>query len=141
MKRIFLLVMSLSVQFFFAQNTNGQSVLELNNGKVHFKNEQKKPVKIILDTDMLTDPEDMNALCLLNAFADAGEAEILACVVNNYDSNRVSGAAIDAVNSFYHRADIPIGTFKGGNPDVTSPFTLLLHNSFPPNAPNDDKLP
>jgi purine nucleosidase len=122
MKRIFLLLMAFSPLFFSC-------------------NEQKKPVKIIFDTDMLTDPEDVNALCLLNAFADAGEAEILACVTNGYDSTRASGAAIDVVNTFYNRPNIPIGTCKVGNPIQKSTYTFLLRDSFPNDVPNDDKLP
>ena len=56
-------------------------------------NAQKKPVKIIFDTDMCEDPEDVNALCLLHAFADEGEAEILACVASGHNVSRSSGAA------------------------------------------------
>jgi inosine-uridine nucleoside N-ribohydrolase len=104
-------------------------------------NGQKKPVKIILDTDMLTDPEDVNALCLLNAFADEGEAEILACVANGHEANRASGATIDVINTFYNRPDIPIGTYKGGYPMKRSTYTFILRDSFPHNVPDDDKLP
>lgn len=102
---------------------------------------QKKPVKIIFDTDMLTDPEDVNALCLLNAFADEGEAEIVACVANGHEANRASGAAIDVVNTFYHRPNIPIGTYKGGYTNKKSTYTPILRDSFPHDAPNDDELP
>lgn len=102
---------------------------------------QKKTVRIIFDTDMLTDPEDVNALCLLHAFADEGEAEILACVANGHEANRASGAAIDVVNTFYHRPNIPIGTYKGGYTKKKSTYTPILRDGFPHNAPNDDELP
>ena len=36
-----------------------------------------EPVKVIFDTDMLTDFDDVGALACLHALADAGEAEIL----------------------------------------------------------------
>ena len=39
-----------------------------------------EPVKIIFDTDMLTDFDDVGALACLHALADAGECEILATV-------------------------------------------------------------
>ncbi len=103
--------------------------------------QSKDPVRIIFDTDMLTDPEDVNALYLLHAFADAGEAEIIACVVNGHEANRASGAAIDVVNTYYNRPNIPIGTYKGGYPDKKSTFTFLLRDSFPHDVPDDDKLP
>lgn len=100
-----------------------------------------QPVKIILDTDMLTDPEDVTALWLLNTLADRGEAEILACVVNGHETNRASGAAVDAVNTWFGRPNIPLGAFKGGYPKKRSPFTPLLRDGFPHTATDDDKLP
>ena len=102
-----------------------------------------EPVKVILDTDMLTDPEDTNALCLLHAFADKGEAEILAVVCNGHDTNRASGAAVDVINTFHGRPDIPIGTYKGEHTtrSVRSPITVQLRDKFPHKAPNDDELP
>ena len=66
---------------------------------------RENPVKIIFDSDMALDPEDMNALCLLHAFADEGEAEIIATVACGYETNRASGATIDAINTFYHRPE------------------------------------
>jgi hypothetical protein len=48
---------------------------------------------------MLTDPEDINALWLLNTLADGGEAEILACVVNGHETNRASEAAVDVIKT------------------------------------------
>ena len=101
---------------------------------------QAKPVKIILDTDMLTDPEDVNALWLLNALADRGEVEILACVINGHESNRASGAAVDVVNTWFGRPNIPLGAFKGGFPKKTSPFTPLLRDKYAHTAPSDDLL-
>jgi hypothetical protein len=70
-------------------------------------NSYGQPVKIIVDTDMLTDPEDVNALWLLNTLADRGEAEILACVVNGHETNRASGAAVDVVNTWLVPARSP----------------------------------
>ena len=36
------------------------------------------PVKVIFDTDMISDFDDVGALACLHAMADAGECEILA---------------------------------------------------------------
>ncbi len=104
-------------------------------------NSYGQPVKIIVDTDMLTDPEDVNALWLLNTLADRGEAEVLACVVNGHETNRASGAAVDVINTWFGRPNIPFGAFKGGYPKKRSPFTPLLRDRFPHSAPDDDKLP
>ena len=104
-------------------------------------NSYGQPVKIIVDTDMLTDPEDVNAVWLLNTLADRGEAEIVGCVANGHEANRASGAAVDVINTWFGRPNIPLGTFKGGYPKKRSPFTPLLRDKFPHTAPDDDKLP
>lgn len=64
--------------------------------------------KIILDTDMGSDCDDVGALALLHHYADAGQAEILGII---YSSGAVPYGAgiVDAINRYYGREDIPIG--------------------------------
>lgn len=69
------------------------------------------PVAVILDTDFGNDCDDAGALAILHKMADAGEAEILATMYPMNDS--MGAAAIDAVNTYYGRPDIPTGTYKG----------------------------
>ncbi len=109
---------------------------------------QNKPVKVIFDSDMALDSEDMNALCLLHAFADRGEAEIIATVACGYETNRASGATIDAINTFYSRPDIPIGTMKinyifqrHAIPVAPSSWTTAVRDKHPHDIPNDNKCP
>ncbi len=64
-------------------------------------------VRIILDTDIGVDVDDAGALAVLHALADRGEARILATVSNTYDP--YAAAAIDAINTYYGRPNIPIG--------------------------------
>ena len=71
---------------------------------------EREPVGIILDTDMLTDFDDVGALACLHALADAGECRILA-TVSCTRSNR-SVAAIEIINAYYGRADLPVGCAK-----------------------------
>ena len=66
-----------------------------------------EPVKIIFDTDMLTDYDDAGALACLHALADAGECEILATVSCTRGNSSV--ATCEAINAFYGRPDIPVG--------------------------------
>lgn len=68
----------------------------------------KQSIKIIFDTDMGSDCDDVGALALLHQFAKEGKAEILGCI---YSSGRVPYGAgvIDAINRYYGRPDIPIG--------------------------------
>lgn len=76
--------------------------------------ELRKPeVKIIFDTDMLTDCDDAAALGILHKLADAGEVEILATMVTS--SYPKSAPVVEAINTYYNRPDIPVGVPKNGS--------------------------
>ncbi len=64
--------------------------------------------KIIFDTDMGSDCDDVGALALLHVLAGKGKAEILGCI---YSSGKVPFGAgvIDAINVWYNRPQIPVG--------------------------------
>ena len=72
---------------------------------------QAPPAKVILDTDFGNDCDDTGALAILHHMAYAGEAEILAVMYPMPDNE--GAAAVDAVNTYYNRPNIPIGTYKG----------------------------
>ena len=100
------------------------------------------PVKVIFDTDMSGDCDDVGALAILNQFADAGEAEILACVVNGHDQQKAAAAAVNAINTYYGRPNIPGGTYQGtGYPATKSPYTAQIRDEFPHSALPDDQAP
>ncbi len=67
---------------------------------------------IIFDTDIGTDVDDAGALAILHIMADRGEARILATMSAN--SNRWCAAALDAINTYYGRPDLPIGCSRTG---------------------------
>lgn len=67
----------------------------------------QEPVKVILDTDLGYDVDDVGALAVLHALTDSGEAEILAVVSEVADP--YAPAAIDVVNTYYGRPDIIVG--------------------------------
>ncbi|MFC1619475.1 PKD domain-containing protein [Candidatus Neomarinimicrobiota bacterium] len=75
------------------------------------------PKKVIYETDMCLDVDDAGGLAILHAMANQGEAEILAVSFNEVHKSGV--AAIDAMNTWYGRGDIPIGIYRGdlSNPD------------------------
>jgi len=79
--------------------------------------------KIIFDTDMGSDCDDVGALALLNVYADRGEAEILGCI---YSSGKVPFGAgiIDAINTYNGRQDIPVGA--NYNNEVGDPKDKML---------------
>ncbi len=69
---------------------------------------KEQTVPVILDTDMHTDCDDVGALALLHAFADEGKARILG-VVHSAPAP-MGPACVDAINTWYGRGDIPVGT-------------------------------
>ena len=79
---------------------------------------QKKadlPVKIIFDTDLGPDYDDVGALAFLHAMADSGKAEILATVSSN--KNELVAPSIEVINSYFNRPGLPVGApkSKGSN--------------------------
>ncbi len=62
--------------------------------------------KVIFDTDMYMDYDDVGALALLHTLADAGECEILGTISCTRDS--MSVAAIEIINAYYGRTDLPV---------------------------------
>ena len=85
----------------------------LGVGLIALKHKDKKPIRpyIILDTDMVEDPMDAGTLAVLHAFEKQGLIHILAVMTNSispYSPNTVM-----AINQYYQRADIPIGSYKG----------------------------
>ncbi len=84
-----------------------------------------EPVKVIFDTDMATDYDDVGALAVLHALADAGEAELLAVVSSVCVGPGVAVAEI--VNGYYGRQDIPVGAAKalGASHHVGNGYGIL----------------
>ncbi|MDF1753689.1 MAG: nucleoside hydrolase [Verrucomicrobiales bacterium] len=70
----------------------------------------EKPVKVIFDTDITGDVDDVLALAMLHTLADRGVCEILAVTISK--ENELAAPFVDAVNTFYGRPDIPIGIPK-----------------------------
>lgn len=81
------------------------------------------PPGIILDTDFRSDVDDVGALAVLNALADAGECALLGVMASQTGPQVVS--AINAVNTRYGRGDVPIGLSPVDDqrfPDHYAPF-------------------
>lgn len=97
----------------------------------------------ILDTDIGSDCDDAGAMGILHQLAWRGECHILA--VTHCLSRQSGPACIDAINRYYGRGDIPIGTLKleGYYPrEITDPYTDHIQREFlsayPPGAPCPD---
>ena len=71
--------------------------------------------RIILETNMCLSIDDVGALAVIHSLQNRGEAELLAVCINEVHPSSVE--AVDAINTYYGRGDIPIGLYKGDFPD------------------------
>ena len=73
--------------------------------------ESKPRQRIIFDTDMGPDYDDVGAITVLHAFADSGEINILATMA----STKYEGVAavLNVLNTYFNRPGIPIGVPSG----------------------------
>jgi len=70
--------------------------------------------KVVFDTDMYTDYDDVGALAMLHALADAGECEVAAVGCNTWGEGNRSVAACEVVNAYYGRGDLTVGCARHG---------------------------
>lgn len=82
------------------------------------------PVKIIFDTDVGNDVDDVLALSVLHALQSRGECELLAVTITKPDD--LAGPFVDAVNTFYGRPRIPIGVTHARLANEPSKFLPLV---------------
>lgn len=87
------------------------------------------PIKIIFDTDMDSDVDDVGALAMLHAMMDDGEVEILAVMVSSTCPG--SAACVDAINTYYGRPDLPIGVKKGSGVNRDGGYVSKVAGKFP----------
>lgn len=122
---------------------NGQEIAGAYYVTVERLRQVEQPAAVILDTDMSGDCDDAGALALLHALADRGECKILATIVNRKDKTNASAAAVDAINTYYGRGNLPIGTDKRGPTDLqrTSAYAPALRDEFPSDIGPDDQAP
>ena len=86
--------------------------------------------KIIFDTDMVEDYDDVGAMACLHALADEGKCEILAMASCTRDNQSV--AAVEILNAFYGRPEIPVGCAK--ELGVVGVPNVALHPNRPGHA-------
>src|SRR6266853_422296 len=69
--------------------------------------EPASPLKILFDTDIGNDVDDVLALSMLHALQTRGDCELLAVTITKPDE--LAGPFVDAMDTFYGRPGIPIG--------------------------------
>ncbi len=89
------------------------------------------PTRVIVDTDIEGDVDDVGALAEVNHMVDLGQANLLAVTVDT--SAPWGPQAVDAIDTYYGH-DVPIGQLQGASFDpVDSPanYTEALAEEFP----------
>ncbi len=82
-----------------------------------------EPVRLIFDTDMGNDVDDLIALCMIHSLQKRGACELLAVTITK--DHPQAAAFVDAVNTFYGYPDTPIGVVHGGAAREAGKFNLL----------------
>ena len=96
MKNFLIAIMVCSLMFFSCSNQSSEK--------------NTKPVKIIFDTDLGPDYDDVGALAFLHAMADSGKVDILATVSSN--KHDLVAPAINVINTYFGRGELPVGAPK-----------------------------
>jgi len=87
------------------------------------------PVRVIFDTDIQGDVDDVGTVALLHALAARGEVEILAMGVSC--KNEWSPLCLDALNTYFGRSDIPLGVVEGPAFYKPSKYAQQIAEEFP----------
>lgn len=95
------------------------------------------PTRLIIDTDFGQWWDDMAALAAAHAAADQGRANILG-IISDVD-NQWNAPALDALNTWYGRPDIPIGVTRGAIP-VEQNYSRLLAEQYPHMGAAEDSV-
>ena len=125
-----------------SKTTESESTSETNTATNAVTATTNKPLKIILDSDIGQDCDDAAVMALMHQFADKGEVEILATMFPMQDP--MGAPAMDVINTYYGRPDIPIGTYKGNFKylgELWDHYNTKLAKNFPHDLKNGQDAP
>ena len=94
----------------------------------------EKP-RIIFDTDITGDVDDVLALTMCHTLADRGACEFLGVTISK--DNPLTASFVDAQNTFYGRPDLPNGVTRDPTAQKRASSYLKLADS--PDYPHDLK--
>lgn len=104
-------------------------------------NRISKAVKIIFDTDLGPDYDDVGALAFLHAMADSGKAEILGTMASN--KHELVAPSIEVINRYFGRGNLLIGAPKTPGVSMTAsqhwPDSLIA--KYPHNIRSTNDVP
>lgn len=101
--------------------------------------DEAEPVRLIFDTDMMGDVDDVGTAAVLHALADKGEVTILAMGLSG--KNPWSPLCLDALNTYFRRPNIPIGMVRGPAFDKPSRYAEGIAKEFPHNLKSAEETP
>jgi len=90
---------------------------------------EQQPKRVIYETNMCLAVDDVGGLAVIHALQNRGEAELLAVCLNEVHPDGV--AAIDAINTWYGRGNIPVGVYRGPFPYPDTSAYLHDLTKFP----------
>ncbi len=101
--------------------------------------QKQKPVNVIFDTDIAPDYDDVGAMALLRAFADMGEAKILATISSN--AFETTAPTLSVLNTYFNRPGIPIGITKKvlPNKDCSQQWAQAIVGKYPHTIKSNDE--
>src|SRR4051812_11111497 len=73
---------------------------------------KREPIRVIFDTDMWSDIDDVLALAMLHALHDRHEIKLLAVTISTDEA--WCAVYVDLVNTFYGHSQIPVGLARSG---------------------------
>ena len=79
-----------------------------------------EPVRLIFDTDIGNDVDDVLALAIVHSLQSRGACRLLGVTITK-DSD-LAAPFVDAINTFYLRGDTPIGMVRPGKTPEPGPF-------------------
>jgi len=88
----------------------------------------QSPLKVILDTDIDSDVDDVGAVAMLHTLADHQAIEILGMIITSDDMHAPS--CTDALNHYFGRPDIPLGVEKGIKLNEFSKYTKQISAEY-----------
>jgi inosine-uridine nucleoside N-ribohydrolase len=91
----------------------------------------RQAAAVLLDTDIGPDYDDVGAMAVLHALSDRGEARPLAVISSN--KNELAVPAIEILNTYFGRPDLPTGApkGKGANLGASQKWPEMLVEKYP----------
>jgi hypothetical protein len=117
---------------------NSESETENDAGSGIVAEGKQEAIPVIFETDLTLDVDDVGALAVLHGMQTEGHVKLLGVCYN--EVHPLAPDAIDAINTYYNRGEIPIGIYRKDliEPDPSDYYSLgydfdvddMVHDPF-----------